>query len=153
MRREHIIRVAAQSLLCCLLAGCSVIGRKANLTECAVPDSQTNRSEVVRLVAWVAGGVGMRDDTESQRVRLISQPIAGGYTLLAAYSETNRVPPDRITLWATADNGSVTASLHQAKRRRARTECYLGIEEHLTNVFRQSFGQGVHIRSRDYVVP
>jgi hypothetical protein len=118
-----------------------------------VPDSQTSRSEVVRLVSAVAGASGMRDNTQAQLARFNSRAIGGGYSLLAAFSDTNSTPPEKITLWATADNGQVTASLHQAKRRRARAQCYLGIEEHLTNLFQQSFGQDVRIRSRDYVVP
>ena len=153
MRHKLVIWAAAQSLGCSLLIGCSILARKANLTECIVPDSQTSRSEVVRLVSAVAGASGMRDNTQAQLARSNSRAIGGGYSLLAAFSDTNSTSPEKITLWATADNGQVTASLHQAKRRRARTQCYLGIEEHLTKLFQQSFGQDVRIRSRDYVVP
>jgi hypothetical protein len=153
MRYKLLIRTAAQSLMCCLLIGCSTMARRASQTECTVPDSQSNRSEVVRLVASVAGTSGMREDTQNQLARLNSEPVHGGYSLLAAYSATNYAPPELLTLWATADKGLVTASLHQAKRHPARTESYFEIEERLTNAFRQFFGQSVSVRSRDYVVP
>lgn len=149
MSNQRAFLAIVSGLLCCLFSGCASTSRKVNRTECSVADSEPNRSRVVEIVSSVARTTGMHDYTEDQLARLSARRSPRGYALLVAYSDTP-APKNRLSLWVTSRQGTVSATLRQRKWTKSRTDPYLAVEGALTNAFTKSFGQGVTIRSDDY---
>jgi hypothetical protein len=96
----------------------------------------------MEIVSSLAKANGMHDETE---MRLAHRPASTsqGYTLLAAYADSNHILPYRISLRVTARQDSVCASLSERRWWTQRQSSrYHTIEEALTNAFAEPFGQG-----------
>jgi hypothetical protein len=138
--------IAGWGCLCCLISGCAFNVPSGNRSECSVMDSQPNRWRAVKIVSSLAVTNGIHDETERQLARPNVMNSPGGYTLLAAYADSNRILPYRLSLRVTVQQDNICASLYErrwlTKRRSSR---YLAIEEALTNAFAGAFGQGAAV--------
>ena len=109
-------------------------------------DSQPSRWRAVEIASSLAATNGIHDETERQVAHLNAMKTPRGYTLLAAYADSNRVLPYRLLLRVTARQDSVCASLYERRWwTKRQSNRYLAIETALTNAFAESFGQGVAV--------